>query len=106
MARIGIIGAGVAGLGAAYRLAPHSDVTLFEANERLGGHAHTVDLTLDGHTHGIDIAFLSIHGRTYPRLMSLLDRTRRGSGTFQLELLGAGAPRARGTKACSGVDHD
>ena len=40
--RIAIIGAGVSGLAAAYLLAPHHAVTLFEAADRLGGHARTV----------------------------------------------------------------
>ena len=40
--RIAIIGAGISGLAAAYLLAPHHAVTLFEAAPRLGGHARTV----------------------------------------------------------------
>ncbi len=73
MARIGIVGSGVAGLGAAYRLAPHAQVTLFEAEDRFGGHAHTVDVTLDGHTHAVDIAFLSFNLRSYPLLIALFE---------------------------------
>ena len=73
MPRVAIVGSGIAGLAAAHRLAPHAALTLFEAQPRFGGHAHTVDVTLDGRTHGIDIAFLSIHRRTYPRLLALLD---------------------------------
>ncbi len=46
--RIAVIGSGIAGLGAAHRLAPHCEVTVFEADARLGGHAHTVDVTLPG----------------------------------------------------------
>ncbi len=42
--RIGIIGAGGAGLTAAWLLEQDHDVTLFEAEERLGGHAHTIDI--------------------------------------------------------------
>ena len=60
--RIAVVGSGIAGLGAAYRLAPHCDVTVFEADARLGGHAHTVDVTLPGPdgaiTHGVDTGFL------------------------------------------------
>jgi len=73
--RIAVVGSGIAGLGAAHRLAPHCDVTVFEADSRLGGHAHTVDVTLPGPdgdvTHGVDTGFLVFNERTYPRLIAL-----------------------------------
>jgi predicted NAD/FAD-binding protein len=73
--RIAVIGSGIAGLGAAHRLAPHCDVTVFEADARLGGHANTVDVTLPGPdgdvTHGVDTGFLVFNERTYPRLIAL-----------------------------------
>lgn len=69
--RIAVVGSGIAGLAAAYRLAPTAQVTLYEAEARFGGHAHTVDVTLDGHTAGVDIAFLSLNMRTYPKLLAL-----------------------------------
>ena len=73
--RIAVVGSGIAGLGAAYRLSPQCDVTVFEADARLGGHAHTVDVTLPGPrgdvTHGVDTGFLVFNERTYPRLIAL-----------------------------------
>lgn len=42
--RIAVIGSGIAGLTAGYVLAPSDEVTLFEADDRLGGHAHTHEL--------------------------------------------------------------
>ena len=73
MNRIAVIGAGIAGLGAAWHLSREtaSQVTLFEADERFGGHAHTVDVTLDGVTHGVDTGFLVFNERTYPHLIRL-----------------------------------
>jgi len=74
-ARVAVIGSGIAGLGAAHRLAAHCDVTVFEADARLGGHAHTIDVTLPGPhgdvTRGVDTGFLVFNERTYPRLIAL-----------------------------------
>ena len=42
--RIAVVGSGVAGLTAAHVLQKEADVTLFEADDRLGGHAHTHDI--------------------------------------------------------------
>lgn len=73
MRRVAVIGSGIAGLSAARTLAPHAAVTLFEAGAWFGGHAHTVDVTLDGITHGVDTGFLVFNLRTYPRLIELFD---------------------------------
>ncbi len=70
--KVAVIGAGVSGLATAWRLSAHADVTLYEANDYFGGHAHTVDLTLDGVTHGVDTGFLVYNRRTYPQLVKLL----------------------------------
>ncbi len=64
----------MAGLAAAHGLSPHVAVTLFEADARFGGHTHTVDVTLDGLTHGVDTGFLVFNERTYPRLIALFAR--------------------------------
>ncbi|MBX7228883.1 MAG: FAD-dependent oxidoreductase [Burkholderiaceae bacterium] len=71
MKRIAIVGSGITGLGAAYTLSHHHHVTLFEANNYFGGHAHTVDVTLQGQTHGVDTGFLVFNHRTYPELLKL-----------------------------------
>jgi predicted NAD/FAD-binding protein len=71
MRRVAIIGSGISGLAAAHRLAPIARVTLFEAGQHFGGHTNTVDLTLDGITHGVDTGFLVFNHRTYPRLVAL-----------------------------------
>lgn len=73
MRRVAVIGSGIAGLAAADRLAGAARVTLYEAASWFGGHAHTVDLTLDGITHGVDTGFLVFNHRTYPNLVRLFE---------------------------------
>ncbi|MDP3823933.1 MAG: FAD-dependent oxidoreductase [Burkholderiales bacterium] len=71
MRRVAVIGSGISGLAAAHGLAGRARVSLFEAGAYFGGHTHTVDVTLDGHTHGVDTGFLVLNERTYPRLLRL-----------------------------------
>ncbi len=71
--RIAIVGSGISGLAAAWLLQPRHEVTLFESGKRLGGHTHTVDVTLEGVTHGVDTGFLVFNGATYPNLVALLE---------------------------------
>ena len=69
--RIAIIGSGISGLASAYFLRHQHEVVLFEANDYLGGHTHTVDVTLEGRTHGVDTGFLVYNDHTYPNLVAL-----------------------------------
>ena len=69
--RIAVVGSGIAGLSAAWLLSRRYGVTLFEANDYLGGHTNTVDVTLDGVTHPVDTGFLVFNDRTYPNLVAL-----------------------------------
>lgn len=69
--RIAVVGSGIAGLGAAWLLAPHHEVVLYEAADYAGGHSNTVDVTLDGITHPVDTGFLVHNDRTYPNLIQL-----------------------------------
>ena len=72
--RIAVVGSGVAGLSAAWALAPEARVTLFEAGRHFGGHAHTVDVRLQGVRHGVDVGFLVFNHRTYPHLVRLFEQ--------------------------------
>jgi uncharacterized protein len=70
--RVAVIGSGVAGLTAAHVIATSARVTLFEADDRLGGHADTHDvLTPEGSTLGIDTGFIVHNERTYPTLLRM-----------------------------------
>ncbi|MDH4050490.1 MAG: FAD-dependent oxidoreductase [Rubrivivax sp.] len=73
MRRVAVVGSGISGLAAAYRLAGQARVTLFEAGDHFGGHSHTVDVTLDGVSHGVDTGFLVFNHRTYPNLVRLFE---------------------------------
>lgn len=71
--RIAIVGSGISGLAAAWLLAKRHRVTLFEAEGRLGGHTHTVDVPLGGRTHPVDTGFLVFNNQTYPQLTALFE---------------------------------
>ena len=58
MKRIAIIGSGISGLGASYALKDVADITVYEANDRAGGHAHTIDVDYDGQSIGVDVGFI------------------------------------------------
>ena len=71
---IAVVGSGIAGLTAAYTLARDHRVTLYEADDRLGGHAHTHLLDRgDGVLEAVDSAFLVHNDRTYPTVCRLFD---------------------------------
>lgn len=71
--KVAIIGAGISGLTAAYRLSTAHDVTVFEANDYLGGHTNTVDVELDGERQAIDTGFIVFNDWTYPNFIALLN---------------------------------
>ena len=69
---VAVVGAGVSGLTAAYVLSRTHDVTLFEADDRLGGHAHTHDVADRRRAVGaVDSGFIVHNDRTYPLLLRL-----------------------------------
>jgi predicted NAD/FAD-binding protein len=70
--RVAVVGSGVSGLTAAYVLQERYDVSLYESDQRLGGHAHTHDVvTPDTGVTAIDTGFIVHNERTYPHLLRL-----------------------------------
>ncbi|MDA3039678.1 MAG: FAD-dependent oxidoreductase, partial [Actinomycetota bacterium] len=83
--RVAIVGSGVAGLVCAHVLGPHHDVTVFEANSRLGGHANTVDVEdPEAGTIGVDTGFIVHNDRNYPNLVRLF--AELGVATLDTEM--------------------
>lgn len=70
---VAVVGAGVAGLSAAYQLREHAEITLFEREDRLGGHANTVEVEDRGRVLGIDTAFVVFNRPSYPNLSRFFD---------------------------------
>lgn len=70
---IGIVGGGIAGLGAALALRESANVTVLEREARPGGHAHTVDVDYDGHQIAVDVGFIVYNTLNYPNFAALLD---------------------------------
>ena len=70
--RIAIVGTGVSGLVAAHALHGDHDVTIYEADGRVGGHAHTVDVEVGGITHAVDTGFIVYNEANYPGFTALL----------------------------------
>lgn len=106
--RMAVVGSGVAGLTAAYVLAGAGHVTLYEADDRLGGHAHTHELTsaYDGRVHRVDSGFIVHNRRTYPRLLRLFDElgvpTQESEMSMSVRCEGCGLEYA-GARGLAGV---
>ena len=70
--KIAVIGTGISGMSAAWLLSQHHDVTVYERNERIGGHSHTVDAPDGKGTIPVDTGFIVYNEKTYPNLTALL----------------------------------
>lgn len=69
--RIAVVGSGIAGLGAAWLLARRHRVTLFEADDRLGGHTDTHEVEVGGRRLAVDTGFIVHNPVHYPLLTRL-----------------------------------
>ena len=70
--KIAIIGAGISGMGAAYLLSPHHDITLYEKNNYIGGHSRTINVTVKNQTTPVDTGFIVFNDWNYPNLFGFL----------------------------------
>lgn len=77
--KIAIIGGGIAGMTTAHLLSEEHEIVLFEANDYLGGHTHTVDVEAGGKSWAVDTGFIVFNERTYPNFIKLLDRLQVAS---------------------------
>jgi uncharacterized protein len=71
--RIAVVGSGVAGLVSAWLLSRRHDVTIYEADSRLGGHVHTHEVTLRGRRYNVDSGFIVHNPLNYPLLTRLFN---------------------------------
>jgi predicted NAD/FAD-binding protein len=74
--RIAVIGAGISGLMCSWLLSRKHRVSLFEANDYLGGHTHTHDIDLGGRHYRVDTGFIVYSPLHYPLLTRLLGELR------------------------------
>ena len=84
--KIAIVGGGISGLVAGYRLHREHEVALFEAADYVGGHTNTVDVELDGSKFAVDTGFIVFNDRTYPNFIQLLDELNVESQATQMTL--------------------
>ncbi len=82
--KIAIIGTGIAGNVAAYKLNQQHDITVFESASYVGGHTNTVDVYEGGKKLAIDTGFIVFNDRTYPNFIQLLDEIGQNSKASEM----------------------
>jgi len=84
--RVAIVGSGISGLVVAHLLRRDHAITVFEANDYVGGHTHTVDVDLEGEQLAVDTGFIVYNERNYPNFTQLLNQlgvqTQRSTMSF------------------------
>ncbi len=70
--KIAIVGTRISGLTCGYYLHKDHDITLFEANDYIGGHTATVDVNVDGVDYAVDTGFIVYNDRTYPNFIKMM----------------------------------
>lgn len=101
MKRVAIVGTGIAGLGCAYLLHRHFEVSLFDRNGYAGGHTHTVTVDEEGRPVPVDTGFMVFNEITYPNLTRLFTdlgvETMPTSMSFGVQHIATGIEYAGGS---------
>ena len=99
--KIAIIGSGISGLTAAHLLCKDFDITVFEANDYIGGHTHTHDLEIEKKNWRIDSGFIVYNEKTYPNFIKLLKKlkvaTQKTSMGFSVKVSDTGLEYSGGS---------
>lgn len=74
--RIAVVGGGISGLVAAYQLQDMAEVHVFEGNDYIGGHTHTIDVAEGDRNVAVDTGFIVYNDWTYPNFIKLLDKLK------------------------------
>lgn len=72
--RIAVVGTGISGMVVAYLLHQNHELTVYEANDYIGGHTHTVDVKTDHASYAVDTGFIVFNENTYPNFIRLLKK--------------------------------
>ncbi|MGD8368560.1 MAG: FAD-dependent oxidoreductase [Desulfobacterales bacterium] len=72
--KIAVVGSGISGLTAAYLLSEDHEITVFEANDYIGGHTNTVEVPSGGKSYAVDTGFIVFNEKTYPNFVTLMNR--------------------------------
>ncbi len=87
--KIAVIGSGISGMTEAYLLQGDHDVQVFEANDYIGGHTHTVDVRRGNKSFSINTGFIVFNRVTYPNFCKMMDRlgveAQRTNMTFSVK---------------------
>ena len=82
--RVAVIGSGISGLSAAWLMSMQADVTLYEADTRIGGHSNTAEVETDAGRIPVDTGFIVYNELNYPNLVAMFDHL--GVGTMASDM--------------------
>ena len=77
--RIAIIGTGIAGNVAAWKLRDRHDITVYESGSYVGGHTNTIDVEEAGRSLAVDTGFIVFNENTYPNFIRILEEIGQSS---------------------------